>query len=197
MKTNLESNKMSAYNTLLKRVNTFVANVLTDKSLSPHLSLTDRDINYLVCKGIDLSTYQSSNEESFLYSFDNNSLFEQKTIVIWSDKALVKTFEIIFIESSCKDLLDTNSESPRSRILVNKLFVHPTPPKNKLEEWIRNRKSEVVPGGFLYRYSFTQSLFNSDLDFTEEQIENALKKVTVVKIIDNQLIFYANRGLNS
>jgi hypothetical protein len=80
----------------------------------------------------------------------------------------------------------------RPKILINKLFVHPSPPKNKLQEWIRNRKSDIVPGGFIYRYSFTQRLFNSDLDFTQEQIEYALRKVTSVEIVDNQLIFTAD-----
>ena len=184
------------YNNILERINVFITIVLGSDNLFSQLLLKDSDINSLVAKGVTFNQdVHHSNSESFLYEFRNNSLFEQKTIYISNSNTLVRTFEIIFIKRSCEDSLDITSKAQKSRIIVNKIFVHPSPPRNKLEEWIRSLNSEIVPGGFLYRYSFTRSLFNSHLNFTEEEIESALKKVTSVEIVDNQLIFTVdNRG---
>jgi hypothetical protein len=181
---------MTQYNSILERINAFITTILGGDNLSSQLLLKDSDVNCLVSKGVTFNqdTYHSNNE-SFLYSFRNNRLFEQKTIYLSDSKTLMRTFEIIFIKRSCEDSLDITSKAQELRIIVNKIFVHPSPPRNKLEEWIRNRNSGIVPGGFLYRYSFTRSLFNSDLNFTEEEIESALKKITSVEIVDDELIF--------
>jgi hypothetical protein len=185
--------KMTQYNSILEKINAFITAILGDDNLSSQLLLKDSDMNCLVSKEITFNqeTYHSNNE-SFLYSLQNNRLFEQKTIYLADSKTLVRSFEIIFIKRSCEDPLDITSKDQKLRIIVNKIFVHPSPPKNKLEEWIRSRNSKIVPGGFFCRYSFTRSLFNSDLDFTEEEIESALKKITSVEIVDNQLIFTAD-----
>jgi hypothetical protein len=191
---------MIEYTSILKKVNAFILNVLNDENPSPQLSFTEHDINLLACNQGKSNKDRASDDEHLVYSFENNRLFEEKSTYVWmlfKYKIIARKFEIVFIKRQVKDLLDREDESPRSRIIVNKLFINIKPPKDKLEEWLRNLKSDIVPGGFLYRYSFTKLLFNSDLDFTGEQIENALKKVTSVAIVEDRLIFYVNRSSNN
>jgi hypothetical protein len=179
------------YNCILKKLIFFVSQTLENKMSS--LSVTSDNINCLVCKGLTpVKPYSLMIGRGLLfYYFEGNILFEIQMSYGGTSRIYSTKNKILFILKYTCPYSERIFNEPE--ICVMQDFIYPTPPSGRLEEWIRKKESEVVPIGRIYRSPIIRNLFNSDLDFSEEEIVNALKKVTSVEIVDNQLVFYSNQ----
>jgi hypothetical protein len=164
-----------------------------------NIAITENDINSLVYKGeIPVKPYCLKDKVGLLfYYFEENRLFKKSMYYAGPGGVYSIKEEILFIPKIPYATKEGTFTEPK--IFVREEFVYPAPPSNKLEEWIRNKElnNGSIKGAFMYRSQFIISLFNSDLNFTKEEMTEALEKITSVKIVNNQLIFYANGESNS
>jgi hypothetical protein len=178
------------YENIVEKIATFVSQL--DNNIECCLTLNNNDINCLVCNGLTpVKPYHIKSENGLLfYYFELNRLFKQEMSYAGPDGVYYGINEILLsrkIPYATSDRVFTETE-----IFVREDFVYPDPPANKLEEWFREKESKLIRGAFIYRSLFIRSLFNSDLNLSEEEIIAALKKVTSLEIVNNQLIFQAN-----
>jgi hypothetical protein len=181
------------YENIIERLITFVSQI--DNNTECCLTLNISDINCLVCNGlIPVKPYHLKSKNGLLfYYFELNRLFKKEMSYAGPDGVYYGINEILLsrkIPYATSDRFFTETE-----IFVREDFVYPDPPANKLEEWLREKESKLirVRGNFICKSLFVRSLFNSDLNLAEEEIIAALKKVTSLEIVNNQLIFQANR----
>jgi hypothetical protein len=178
------------YSHALEKLNCFMLQIL--ENLECRLSITSNDINCLVYKGLTpvKPYYLTSKTGLLFYYFELNRLFKRKMSYAGPDGVYSVKDEILFVQKIPYATSETIFTEPE--IFVREDFVYPDLPLNNLEVRLREKESKLIKGAFIYRSLFIRSLFNSDLNFTEEEIVNALKKVTSVEIVDNQLIFTAD-----
>lgn len=182
------------YQYILIKLTLFIEQIL--KEINCTVSINGDDINCLIYKGLTvIKPYQLKNKMGLLfYFFEENRLFKRKMDFVGPGGVYSIKEEILFVP---KIPCSTNEQTfADPKIFVEEDFIYPNPPSNKLEEWIREKEStNSIKGAFMHRSPFICSLFSSDLNFTDEEIINALKKITSVEIVDNQLIFTAdNQG---
>jgi hypothetical protein len=187
----LYSTSEEEYCCILKKLNFFVKQIL--EGVNCIVSINGNDINGLIYKGLTpIKPYHLKSQIGLLfYFFENNRLFKRKMDYVGPDGVSYIKEEILFV---LKIPYSTSKQTfAKSEIFVREDFVYLASPSNLFEEWIRKKESTgSIKGAFIYRSRFIHSLFNSDLNFTEEEIVNALKKITSVEIVDNQLIFTAD-----
>jgi hypothetical protein len=181
------------YKCILKKLTLFIEQILEDVNCT--ISINSDDINCLIYKGLTpVKPYQLKAKIGLLfYFFEENRLFKRKMDFVGPGGVYSVKEEILFVP---KIPYSTSEQTfADSEIFVEEDFIYPKVPSNKVEEWIREKESTgSVKGAFMYRSPFTRSLFNSDLNFTEEELVNAVKKITSVGIVDNQLVFTADNG---
>ena len=179
------------YNLILEKINLFISQIL--EGLECSLSMNSDDINCLIYKGLTpIKPYALTSKIGLLlYSFELNRLFEEKISYAGSDGVCYEKYEILFDLKIPYNVINQPSAQPD--ILIKKKFIYPDLPSNKLEEWIREKEENTTPiVSFIYRSNFILSLFNTDLDFTQQNIIEALKKIKSLEIVDSQLIFTAD-----
>ena len=184
------------YQCILRKLTFFIERILEDVNCT--ILINGNNINCLIYKGLTpVKPYQLKNTMGLLfYFFEENRLFKREMDFIGPGGVNSTKEEILFVPKIPYSTSEQTFTDPE--IFVEEDFVYPNLPSNKLEEWIREKESNgSIKGAFIYRSPFIRSLFNSDLNFAEEEIVNALKKITSVEIIDNQLVFQANGELIS
>jgi hypothetical protein len=182
------------YQCILRKITLFIEQILKDVNCT--ILINGDNINCLIYKGLTpVKPYQLKTKIGLLfYCFEENRLFKKKMDFVGPGGVYSIKEEVLFVPKIPYSTSEKTFTDPE--IFVKEDFLYPNPPSNKLEEWIREKESNgSIKGAFIYRSPFIRSLFNSDLNFAEEEIVDALKKITSVKIVDNQLIFTAdNRG---
>lgn len=178
------------YNNTVEKLVVFMSQIANKKEC--RLSLNGNDINCLVYNGLTpIKPYHLKSKNGLLfYYFEFNRFFKQEMSYAGPDGVYLGTNEIFFAKKVPYATSDQTFIEPE--IFVREDFVYLELPKSNLEEWFREKESKLIKGAFIYKSPFIRSLFNSNLNFTEEEIVNALKKVTSVEIVDNQLIFTAD-----
>jgi hypothetical protein len=183
---------MIEHEELLGKTISFITTLLNGEDIS--ISLSGDEISYLCQQGM-LSRNVLHVNESVIFYFEDNRLFELETTRFWFGTYIdhKRKLEIIFYKGLLRDRRESEAEYwANPKIIIEELYIDLVRPKNKLIKWIRSIKSDMKIGGIFYNHSFSQYLFNSNLDFSQEQLESALKKVTSVEILDNHLIVIAN-----
>ncbi len=177
------------YESIVDRIKEFIQNIIYGNDC--YLSLSDKDINCLVYKGITpVKPFQLLEKIGLVfYYIEDSRLFRKSMEYQGPGLSSVNSYlqEISFAKKCFNDSRDTDNKS--KRILVGTLPVYEGRSYNNLEESIDRGYHNNMPLCFIYRDRFIRGLFNSDLDFPEEDIEKSLEKITSVEIINAQLIF--------
>jgi hypothetical protein len=175
------------YTSILEKINFFSSQIIEGVECS--LSINGDELNCLAYKGLTpVKPYILTSKTGLLfYSFEFNKLFEEEISYAGPDGVFYGKREILI------DFRISSGDVTRPAIFIKKKFYYPEPPSNKLEEWARKKEEEAAPiVSYIYRSNFILSIFNSDLSFTREEITNILKKVSLLEIVDYQLVFTAD-----
>jgi hypothetical protein len=88
---------MIEYNKVLEKTNTFISAVLNNEDAFSYLSLTSGEINCLSSKNTTSNDDQNINSEHFVYTLENDRLFEQEITYVWmlEYRTFIRKFEII------------------------------------------------------------------------------------------------------
>jgi hypothetical protein len=159
------------YNLILEKASLFVHQALSE--IECVLSLNVDEINCLVSQGLTPVKPQALGSGGLLfYYFVDNKLFEEKM---------------------CSAGTKVGHYNTELSINFGSLLTPPDGLPSRPGIFIRHEEIALNPRvSFIYRSRFISSIFNSDLDFTKEEITDVLKKVTSLAIVDSQLVFTAD-----
>lgn len=185
----LYKTSVEEYREVLHKVDLFVAKII--ENVDCFLSISSDDMNCFTYRGtIPVKPYQLINPPGLIfYFFKENRLFKQEMSYAGPAGICSRIREIILIKMAPEMIKNIEPDFLRSWIFVSEAFADSRKIINKNEVQMIEEQSKILVGAFPYRSPIIRNLFNSDLNFTEEEIVKSLRKITSVEIIDSQLVF--------
>jgi hypothetical protein len=190
----------------LNKVNEFLSRAI--KNDESCLSLNDNEINLLMCKGkIYVKPFDLLSENGIVfYYFKNNKLIQKYIFFIpfgglycgEVELKIVRVDELVTNPTN-EELEKINSLSCQIAIYENSVHYDEINQSNQaglfISKWILEQESKTKVGSYFHQSPLTLGIFNSDLNYSSEEIKDVLmKKIQLVEIVENKLLFHANRN---
>jgi hypothetical protein len=188
----------------LNKVNEFLTQAI--KNVESCLLLDENEINLLMCKGkMYVKPFDLLSENGIIFYYLKNNKLIQKYIFfvpfggLYCGEIELKIVRIdeLVTNPTDEELEKINSLSCRIAIYENSVHYDEINQSDQvslfISKWIQDQESKTKVGSYFHQSPLTLGIFNSDLNYSSEEIKEVLtKKIQLIEIVENKLLFHAN-----
>jgi hypothetical protein len=190
----------------INKVNEFLSSAISNTICE--ISFDSDEINSLVCRGVTfVKPFDLLNENGIVfYYIEGNKIFKKNIYFIPFGGLFCYELEIRLVNA--KEIVTSPTKEEREKIEMLKCPIiiledsvysdnkSQSSLEKSINQWIQNQESKTKIGSYFYKSSLVLNLFNSDLNYSSEEINDILiKKVNLMEMINNKLFFHANNPL--